>query len=490
MYDSENAIDLLNEYLDEQGSPVSTSPSCESSRNPTRANVGKPVTRIREEIIIPQREVLAREGFKFPPITPRAAKSPGWRLGSGFDGITLESSTKKGPQTSRNRKTRHARTPCFLDRSLPELELSARSSPSRKSVGQKGIPKRQKDQRGPVENRKYQPARALVTADDAVEDGPPHRTAEVGGKAAFEQMASLTALLRPPMENDQFRTVSSPHRNGISKEPIQLRQSQNRDPEDGPAIREPSKSERNGWLKRKIVDFAVADEDDERQLLVHPKRTSVHASELRRESGRNGSDTYLEDTAHGSDSENEILDLPSPIIPPEPPPSSDSEHDLPTSPLHSKSLSIPNARHHIDVPRTSEVPETQERLQESIELDQYKRTESPDQGLYSLRRPATTLDSGRYFSKAVLQLGSPEKAPHAITRRGSRREPDQDVRGSQVMFGTQRGARGARHVTVALMTGEGRSQKQEGSLELGVTPRLKRKMSNVPFRPPFKEHFQ
>ena len=294
----------------------------------------------------------------------------------------------------------------------------------------------------------------------------------------------MTALLRPPIENDQFRTASSPHRNGIFKGPIQLRQSQNRDPQDSPAIREPSKSERNGWLKRKSVDLALSDADNERQLSIHTKFRSVYASEHRGESRRNGSDTHLEDTAHGSDFDDEMLDLPSSIVSPEPSPSSDSEHDLPTSPLHAKGLRIPNAMHHIEVPMTSEVLEIQERPQESIDLDR-KRTGSLDLGLSFLGRPGTTLSSGRYFSKAVLQLNSPENVPHTITRRGSRREPDHDVRGSQAMFETQRGAQ---HVTVALVTGERRSQGQEGSLELGVTPRLKRKMSDVPFRPPFEEH--
>ena len=50
------------------------------------------------------------------------------------------------------------------------------------------------------------------------------------------------------------------------------------------------------------------------------------------------------------------------------------------------------------------------------------------------------------------------------------------------MFETQKGVK---HVSVAPTT---RGQKaQEGSLMLGVTPKLARRMSSVPFRPPFKE---
>lgn len=481
-YDSDNAIHLLNGYPDEQVSPASSSPSCERSRKPMRANIGKPVTRIRQQIVIPQREVLAREGFKFPPITPRVTKSPGWRMGSGFDGITLEPSTNRRSQTSRNRKIRHATTPYFLGRPLPKLELSGKSYSIRKSVGQTGISNRQNDPAGPLETRKHQPVRELGEANGTVEDGPPHSAGKTGRKTAFEQVGSSTALLRPPTEKDQPRTVSSSHPNSIFKEPIQRHQTQNKDPETSRAIRVPSKSERHGWLKRRNVDFAIADEDEEEQLLLHTKRPSVHARERGRAIVRNGLDTYLEDTAQGSDFEDEILDIQSSDCPPEPPPSSESEADFPTSPLHAKGLSMQNAGHHIEVPRTSEVPETQERLQESIELD-HTRVASLDLGLYSHHRPATTLDSGKYFSKAVQQLDSPVERPRAITRRKSRREPDQDVRGSQVMFGTQKGA----HHVNFMITGEERSRKQEGSLELGVTPRLKRKMSNVPFRPPFKE---
>ena len=125
-------IDLLNVNLDEQGLPATTSPICEGrDRESMRANVGKPVTRIRHEITMPKWEVLAREGLKVPPTTPRATKPRQWRLGSGFDGITLAPSTNKRPQTSCNRKAGHARTPGSLGRTLPQLELSNSSSLNR-----------------------------------------------------------------------------------------------------------------------------------------------------------------------------------------------------------------------------------------------------------------------------------------------------------------------------------------------------------------------
>ena len=94
-----------------------------------------------------------------------------------------------------------------------------------------------------------------------------------------------------------------------------------------------------------------------------------------------------------------------------------------------REMSTLKAGQHIHVPRTSEVPETQERLQEPIGQD-CKRAKSV----------ATTLGSGRYFSKVVQQLDSPEQGPHIVTRRTSCREPHQDdVRGLHAMFDTQKG---------------------------------------------------
>lgn len=424
----------------------------------------------------------------------------------------------------------------FPGQSLSRLEISSRLSPPRQPLGQRGISKRQKDHGGPVSTRQYEPARKLGTADGAVEDGLPHKAVKTGGKTAFEQVAgsALTALLRAPTENNQSQAASSFQPNGVVREPVQLHQSQTRD-----LIRAPSRSERNGWLKRRKVVFPVADEDEDReQPYSHTQRISVNADEHGRRNGINGLDTDFGDTVHaqhaiynnrhafngrgqtapnseqpvtnqqqevfqaeqsaeqhkrrilhdaeeqGSEHEDDILDHQSSSCPPEAPSSSESEAEFPTSPLHAEGLSMPKVRHHVEVSWTSEVPDTEERPQESINLD-HTGTEYQDLGIYPCRIPAITLDSGKYFSKAVQQLDSPEKVPHTITRRRSRREPNQDVRCPQVMLGTQKGAH---HVTVAPITGGQRSQKQKGDLELGVTPSLKRKMSNVPLRPPFKEH--
>ena len=370
----------------------------------------------------------------------------------------MELSTNKRPKTSRNQSIRHARTPCFLKRSLPKLELSTNPSPVRHSVGQRGVLERLKNKGDSVESRKYESATETGTGNGAAEDG---RVARAGGKAA---------LPFPPVEKDQFRIVSSSHRKGNIKEPVQLHQSQNRDLYAIQAIREPSQSERNGWLKRKRVAFAVTSKDDEQQIVLRTERTSVHASERGKEPVRSGLDSYLDNITQAqrnvyndspassgggqtnSDKELPFINQEQEIflqeprakqhphpalrdaadqsshfekIPDrqdsgyqEPAPSSGSEVDSPTSPLHGKGPPMPKARHHIEVPRASEIPETQKRLEESLELD-HTTTESVDRGRHPYHVLEKPLDSGRYFSNAIRQSDSPEKVPHPIARRRS-----------------------------------------------------------------------
>ena len=426
----------------------------------------------------------------------------------------------------------------MLERSLPELELSTRITPTRQSAGQRGTSKRRRNNGASFENRRYETAKKPGTADGVSEDGIVHSKVKTGEKAAIEQVASLTTLLRPAIENDRGWATSSFYHDGIVKKPTQLDLSRNEEPSASQAIREPSKSERNGWLKRRVGFFA-AEKDEQEHLFVHSQRTSVNTSEHVKKDGRDGLETYFEDTASvqhainnglrafrynggvqtgprperpvisqqqdgfkdvqspeqhrrrgtqdakepSSDSEEGTLDYRTSECPPEPPSSWDSESNIPSSPSDARALSISTPGHRIQVPRTSEVPETQERLQRSIEMDD-TGTESIELGRYSYRIPATTLDCGKYFSKAVQQLDSPEKISHTVTRRKSRQELNQDVRSSQLMLGTRNGPH---HVNGGPVSGKQRLQKQEGSLELGVTPRLEKRMSNMPFRPPFKE---
>ena len=389
----------------------------------------------------------------------------------------------------------------------------------------------QNKQVSPSETRIYGPTTELGSSECSVELGQPQTVTNTGKKATYEQAASLDTSISPYETNECFRTTSASYVDTIAKEIFQQHLSQGRAFNASQAIRGPSRSERNGWLKRRSVDFTVADENEEDLLLAHIERASVTNV---KDNGRYGLDPYLEDNEQNQRTfdrdlqgfvgdEQTASDLKRPLPtqqqnvfqtrpraerhkrrdlheakeqvpeleedltprqssnrPPEPPSFPDFEADLSTSPLRARVMSTLKEGQHMQVPRTSEVLETHERLQEPVGQDR-KRAKSRSIDTYRIQ--ATTLESAGYFSKVVQQLDSPERRPHIVTRRASLRKPHQiDLRGCHAMFETQKGAE---HVDLAQIT---RGQKaQEGSLMLGVTPRLARRMSSVPFRPPFKK---
>lgn len=512
-----------------QESPTNTSPA---NSEKIRANVGKPVTRIRHEILLPQWEVLDRERFKVLPNTPRATRSPGWKLGSGFDGITLKP-TNLRLRASRKRKlgrTSTTRTPHVAGPSLSELDFSAGSSPTHRFVRQRDISSKQQSHCGLelVEN--------LDIAHGVLEGGPAQSTAKSCGESASELVATSTAPIHTLLRNDRSGTASSSHHGGILKGPPPLHPSQSRDLDASQTIREPSNSERNGWLKRRQVDFAVADEDEER-LFARILTAPVHGSRERKESGRDGVDRYSKDTTQAqhlagtdpqafsksrqttqnpqrrvtsqkqgfvhdepsaglrrrrvsqdvaagcSDSEESTSTHQGSNMPPQRQPSLQSEADFPASALHPPPHpSMPKAKSHIQIPRTSEIPETQEVAHERLNPD--------DQRSHPFHASETTLDAGGYFSNALRQLESPNTVllPHTIARRKSRREPEQDPKGSSATSRVQRGVSSHQaNVVGGKQATQKKQEEEEGVLQLGVTPRLKRKMSCVPFRPPFRE---
>lgn len=102
----------------------------------------------------------------------------------------------------------------------------------------------------------------------------------------------------------------------------------------------------------------------------------------------------------------------------------------------------------------------------------------------------TSLSVGTYFSNAVQQLSSPDKGPIATSRRNSSHRfsivetSDNDWNDDlQMTFKTQQGSHGINVLPVKSLR---RARTEQGSLELGISPRLQRSMSNLHFRPPFK----
>ena len=493
-----------------------------------RANTERPASK-PQQALLSQRKFLARERFRFPPTTPKAMKAPGWKLGSGFEGMTIDQPTNRMPHSLRGSKVRHAGTPRLRGRSLPKLP--AKLSPTQQLVGPKSLPEMQKQQGSPSKTRICGPTTKLGSSECSVELGQSQRVANTGKKATYEQAPSLDTSINPFETNECFRTASASHVDTIAKEIFQQHLRQGRVVNASQAIRAPSRSERNGWLKRRRVNFTVADENEDDLLLVHIERAFVTNV---RENGRYGLDTYLEDneknqrtidrdlqgfvgdgqtasdsqrplptqqqnvfqTRHRAEQhkrrvlhdakkqvpglEEDITPRQSSNPPPEPPSFPDFEADFSTSPLRARGSSTLKAGQHMQVPRTFEVLEPHERLQEPAGQD---RTRAKSRSMDTHRLQATTLESARDFSKALQQLDFPAKGQHIVRRRASRRKPHRvDVRGCHAMFETQKGIE---HVDSARTT---RGQKaQEGSLMLGVTPRLARRMSSVPFRPPFKE---
>ena len=195
---------------------------------------------IHQEFGTPQRDVLAQQGFKIPPITPKPTKASGWKLGSGFDGITLRPSAKR---KRRDRNGRYARNPCFSGRSLPELELSTLMSPTRQPADQRSRPKSQIHQAGLDAIYKIKPVQELGIR--AVKLGPPQMPTKTGETAASVHVASSTAL-RELTETEQLETASSSCHGGVLREPVQLHLKQEMYSSPSQSIREPSKSEDSG----------------------------------------------------------------------------------------------------------------------------------------------------------------------------------------------------------------------------------------------------
>ena len=527
-YDAGNAIDQVERCLNNQGILAPTLPRDERMQRLVRANTKKPTTK-PIQALLSQRKVPAREGFRFPPTTPKASKAPGWRLGSGFEGMTIDQPTNRVRHSLRGSKIRHARTPRLLRRSLSKLP--ARSSSTEEVFGPRGLPEVQKQQGSPSETRNYKPTTELGSSDCSVESGQPQKVANAGKKATYEQAANLDTSINPFEKNDCFRTASVSYVDTITKEVFQQHLSQSRAFNASQALRGPSRSERNGWLKRRRANFAVAGEDEEDPLVVHTDRESVNNV---KDNGRYGLDKYHEDNEQNQrtfhrdlrgfvgdgqtasdlepplptqqqdvfqtryraerhkrrdldDAKKQVPELEEDITrrqssnrPPEPLSFSNFETDFSTSPLRVRGMPTPKVGQHMQVQRTSEVLETQERLKEPAGQD---RTRAKSRSMDTCRIQETTLASARYFSKAVQQLDSLEKGPPIVTRRTSPRKLHQvDVRGCHATFETQKETE---HVDLTPIT---RGQEaQEGSPILGVTPRLARRMSCVPFRPPFKE---
>lgn len=230
-----------------------------------RAKIGKPVARIRGGLTIPpQQAFLDRGRFKVLPTTPRATKPPAWRMGSGFDGISLEPSGTMRPRSSRRQDFGHARTHRFVNRSAPKLDFSTESSPSRHLVVEKGNSKRHERRCDPGEVRNNDPTIRSNTVDGASGGGLVQGAAGISGQAASEHVVNVIAPIHhPATENPSSKVRFSSHHDSTVEEPTQAYQYVNTRGRIQTRVTGNPRNRRNenvmAGQKRKRVDFAIPD---------------------------------------------------------------------------------------------------------------------------------------------------------------------------------------------------------------------------------------
>ena len=84
---SETLEKLDYELLGEDSDPLDCSPPRVVHSKRSEFSNGKPVTKIRRYLSIPQQHNISHKDFKFPPVTPGPRRNPNQKLGSGFAGV-------------------------------------------------------------------------------------------------------------------------------------------------------------------------------------------------------------------------------------------------------------------------------------------------------------------------------------------------------------------------------------------------------------------
>ena len=397
-------------------------------KDPYKANVGRPMTKSRRDLVTPRRNSIDPQDFKFPPATPKNARSSGWTPGSGFEGTTLQSLAST-TLTPRRRPARRTKTVRFAIPPTSPLDLSTEISPTAKASNSPLSEKALESLALPPEaGRRLQPSNAAQ--DPSTEYG---ELIQHTDKAAHtdetisSKIQMLTALMKPRAQVNQlaksevlddglFRLHSSSRQRCPSRK-IDV---------DSTAIRRPSKSERNGWLKRrKRVSFADQNE----------QRIPQSAKNGRQSDETDDAEQLFEAhnaTWYGKDAQ--------------------------ADPCFRESVQGQGWRTPMVRSPQLQAKRSSKSLEMQISQGEHE-AESPELGDYPIYPIQDAgLNVGKYFSNAVQKLSSEEKGPHTVVRRKSQ---------------IQKLAHGG-------------PSEMEASLELGVTPRLKRTLSSVPFRPPFK----
>ena len=256
-------LDSCKDHFDSHERPKSIMKSAGIVKTANEANVGKSMTRYRRDTVQPRRTSIDPDNFRFPPMTPKATKSPRWKLGSGFEGISMKISNSTR-SASHRRKAKRAKTVRFMLTPLRPLELLTKVSSTISVPKTKHTPKMPRILASPLEasDLTYHERRSRSNGKQArLRIG----ITRIDTGAGFDKAHPLASPRQPSSEgrsheqSKQF-LVAPTHESPVSKPELSLRVSE-MGTESSQAIRPPSKSERNGWLKRRrITSFHDADE--------------------------------------------------------------------------------------------------------------------------------------------------------------------------------------------------------------------------------------
>ena len=394
------------------------------------ANIARPMTKFSRELVIPRRNSIDPQDFKFPPITPKIVRSSGWTPGSGFEGTTLQT---LGPTTltSYRRPARRAKAVRFAVPPLRPLDLSTKILPTIRASNSLLLQKAPESLALPPEatRRVRSPKRSQDPSADYGGPVPHIDKATPAGRTMSSQVQILTALQRPRAEGTQLAEFKILEDDDSARRHSPRRRkcpSPQKRGADSPAIRRPSRSERNGWLKRRRR-ASFADENEQHML--------QSAKKSRQSDNENDTEQLFEAhnaTWYGKDAITDSCYQ-----------ESMQGRGWPISMVRSPQIRATRSSQLLEVHNSQGQPNGG-----SPELGNYPIYPIQDAGL----------DVGKYFSNAVQNLSSKGKGAHTVVRRKSQIQK----------------------------LGYGHQSAVEATLELGVTPRLKRTLSSVPFRPPFR----
>ena len=254
-------IDLA--LLGENDEPINvTTPNVSHCKRQKEAKIGKPVTKMRRAIKLQDCSLISRKSFKFPE-TPQPKRTSRWKIGSGFEGITVETPRPMIHGKAKWPKPRCAKFVKHRTSFSRVLELSTASSPSLRAT-----------KPWPPPEEGSSPVNLLLPAEGSgsVETNTmPHIVKE---HSTSSNAVEFTSQFNPKPEH--YRATLSCNQNDVrnaanpkrcvfpSESDLYMRVPAQ---EETLLVREPSKSERYGWLKRprKVVSTNNADEDIQRQ---------------------------------------------------------------------------------------------------------------------------------------------------------------------------------------------------------------------------------